>query len=104
MIELHPIAIIKCQSLINLGAFLCLFPLSLYERVSNVNENLEKNELFSSDIEDLVKLARILIDHSQVSDLLKQDISDLISYLTIKIHHFSNIHKPCTRYTKNLGI
>ena len=57
MIELHEIAIVKAQGLINIGAFLCIFPLSLFGRVAEVSDHLEKNELFASDLEDLIQFS-----------------------------------------------
>lgn len=104
MIELHEVAVVKAQGLISIGAFLCLFPLSLFGRVVDVSDNLEKNELFASDIEDLIKLAKILVVHPQLSDLLKQDISDLIVYLELKIRQFGALPKACNSFTQHLGI
>lgn len=104
MIELHPIAVVKSQSLINIGAFLRLFPISLFRRVAMVSDNLEKNKLFASDVQDLICLANILIQHSQPSDLLKQDMSDLVIYLTMKINQFSSLPKACAKFTQKLGI
>lgn len=104
MIELHQIAIIKSQSMINLGAFLCLFPLSMYSKVGSITENLEKNKLFASDVKDLIHLANILIERDELSDLLKEDIVDLIKYLNLKIVEFSHIPKSCARHTEHLGI
>ncbi len=104
MIELHPAAVIKSQSMINLGAFLCLFPLSMYYQVGKVSDNLEKNELFASDIKDLIRLANILMECDELSDLLKDDIMNLKSYLNMKIEQFANIPKSCAWHTKYLGI
>lgn len=104
MIELHPTAVIKSQSIINIGAFLCLFPLSIYFKVGKVSENLEKNELFASDLKDLIQLANILLERDELSDLLKEDIGDLATYLNMKIVQFANIPKPCGRHTNHLGI
>lgn len=104
MIELHPIAVIKSKSLISLGAFLRLFPVSLFRRVVNVSDHLEKNELFASDLQDLMMLANVLANHPQLSDMLKEDISDLVIYLEIKVKHFGSLPKPCARFTQHLGI
>lgn len=104
MIELHPITVVKSQSLINIGAFLCLFPACMFRRVLTVSANLEKNELFASDLLDLINLANLLLNHPELSNLLKQDISDLIVYLELKIKQFASLPKPCTTFTQQLGI
>ena len=43
MISLHPEVIVKCHSLINLGAFLCIFSIYEFKRVSDVVDNLNIN-------------------------------------------------------------
>lgn len=104
MISLHPEALIKSQSLINVGAFLCVFPISLFGRVAEVNENLLRNELYASDLEDLIHLSKILIEQDQLSELLKQDIQQLGIYLNLKVMQFADIKKSCGRHTQYLGI
>lgn len=95
MISLHPVVIIKCQSLINLGAFLCIFSIYEFRRVSLVVDNLNANNLFVSDLEDLKILCSILLTKPDLSDELKQDIRDLSYYLDLKITEFGAIKKSC---------
>jgi glycine cleavage system H lipoate-binding protein len=104
MISLHPDAISKAQSLINVGALLCVFPLNLFGRVIEVNENLSRNQLFASDLSDLMWLANILLNHDEINHLLKLDIQDLYRYLDMKVHQFGDIKKACARHTNWLGI
>lgn len=104
MINLEEEAIIKCKSLINIGAFLCLFPINYYNRVDEVNKNLEKNELFASDLQDLLLLSNLLLNNDQLSILLKMDIVNTAIYLDIKIQEFSHIKKNCGMNTRHLGL
>jgi hypothetical protein len=104
MIILEPESVIKCQSLINLGALLCLFPINYYDRVIEVNKNLEKNELYASDLEDLISLSDLLLDNDQISTLLKLDIINNAVYLNFKIKEFSHIKKDCGMGTHYLGL
>ncbi len=85
----------KCQMLIKIGALLCIFPIDLYKRVSEVNDNLEKNRLFVSDLEDLIKLSKLLLDREELSFLLKLDILSNTIYLNLKIKEFAEIKKSC---------
>ena len=98
MIILHSEAVVKCQSLINLGAFLCIFPVGYFNRVSEVNQNLVKNELFASDLKDLILLSELLLINDRLSNLLKIDIINIAIYLDLKIQEFSYIKKSCGRY------
>ena len=97
MISLHPEVIVKCHSLINLGAFLCIFSIHEFRRVSDVVDNLNNNNLFASDLEDLLSLCNILLQNSELSDQLKQDIGDVTHYLELKIIEFGPIKKSCGR-------
>lgn len=104
MISLHPEAIVKAQSLINIGTVLCIFPINLFGRVAQVTDNLLKNELFASDLNDLISLSNALLNHDQISDLLKLDINKLSIYLDLKIRQFADIKKACGGHTRWLGI
>jgi hypothetical protein len=104
MISLHPEVIVKVQSLINVGVLLCIFPLSLFGRVVQVNNNLSRNQLFASDLDDLIWLANVLLNHDRLNVLLKRDIRELLIYLDIKIHQFAEIKKVCACDTRWLGI
>ncbi len=95
MIVLHADAINQAQSLINIGAFLCIFPITQFSRVAQVNENLIKNELFASDLQCLLQLFQCLIDHEQVSDALKPEIEILSLYFETKIAQFAFINRGC---------
>lgn len=97
MISLHPEVIVKCHSLINLGAFLCIFSIHEFKRVSDVVDNLNNNNLFASDLQDLQLLCSILLQNSDLSDPLKQDIDDVHHYLELKIIEFGTIKKSCGR-------
>lgn len=104
MISLHPDALVKSQSLINVGAFLCIFPINLFGRVAEVNEHLARNELYASDLEDLIQLSNILLNRDQLSELLKQDMRQLAMYLNLKVMQYAEIKKSCGRHTQHLGI
>lgn len=95
MISLEETATIKAHALINLGAQLCVYPIGLYKRVSEVNEHLSKNELFASDLEDLILLGDTLMDSPDVSDFVRLGILDLMIYLHMKIERFREIKKSC---------
>ena len=97
MISLHPEVIVKCRSLINLGAFLCIFSIHEFKRVSDVIDRLNENRLFATDLQDLQLLCNILLQNSDLSDLLKQDINDVYHYLELKILEFATIKKSCGR-------
>lgn len=98
MISLHSEMIIKCKSLIDLGAYFCIFSIYEYNRVVSVIDNLNTNRLFASDLEDLKLLCTILLERNDLNNELKQDILNVYHYLEFKINEFSNIKISCARH------
>lgn len=97
MITLHPEALVKAHSLIHLGTLLCIFPLNMFRRVVEVTEGLVRNELFASDLDDLMWLSSILLTRSEINNMLKDDIKELSMYLFLKVREYAEIKKSCGR-------
>ncbi len=104
MISLTNDLIGQAHLMIELGALLCLFPIELFGQVARVNERLIKNELFASDLQDLIRLSQALLEYEQLAVSLKQSIYDLSCRLHTRIQQFALIAKSCGQHTKYLGI
>jgi hypothetical protein len=95
MISLDVDDVMRAISMIDIGARLCLYPISMYMEVASIRDRVISNEMYLYDLISLQRLVDALLDHDEISIDLKMDIAKFGLFLDILISHHGMIKKSC---------
>lgn len=95
MITLDVDDMMRAISMIDIGARLCLYPISMYMEVATIRDRVMSNEMYLYDLMSLQRLVDALLEHEQISKDLKCDIAKFGLFLDLLIAHHGMIKKGC---------
>ncbi len=88
----------QCEALMNLATMLRLFSISEYVEAMDIQKHILKNRTSILDLQKVIYLCNLIIEHKQVHPQLKQEITELKKIIDMFIVVASQPTRPCGRW------